>query len=962
MYIPLSSSVSFPSARSAWRQILVAGCLILATAAASAASAAKHAFDLGGDTADRSIKLFSDQSGQQVIVPSTVVAGVRTNAVKGDYTAREALDRLLAGTGLVAAQDEKTGAFAVKKSPPPGVGSPTPSGAPAQPRSTSAQSPARDTTETEDEAVRLTPFEVRSDATGYLANNSAVATGFSRDVKRTPLVLNIVTSEFIRDAGFNSYADVADFIPNTYIEPDPYGLGSTSSARGHATSYYSQDGYRAYTEPNVRSGDRIEVVKGPATLFFGRAQPGGIFNFSTPLPTPRRRQTLQLNYGSFDRNTADFSSQGALGFSFLTHRFDYGWQENGSFLDHGYSDKQSGRLSIGIRPSKYVSIRLLGEQTFNKVAGNAREPWAWNPAYFTDYRAPNRTQIAYARTYLSPTLATDDAAVTFLQGRWRESPANWSNDTRRGRHLIEGRPINEIIQRATGFTNALTPYGWEYNSSGLGSEGTQEVQNWGGEITVTPFRFLTVKAGAFKYDLSRKNTNTDMRDISPDGVFRSNIFSQFNTNNSKNLSADAITNFALGPTKHTLSVGYRGFEDNYRFHNGTFHPLNAAPIPGQPGAFYSDVRRSGGAVVTNGWNAFKDGYFDISRYVLRPAWANAPSFLDANEENAYFGSYILELFDGRVGLLGGLRHQEYKNTISGYTLEANLPTVGLSWEVVPDLVLFASRSQSFEPGFQSSVEGNGTTAAERNSQPAPPREGDGFDLGVKFNLLGSKLVGTLSYFQTARKNDFRNTDVDRTNDDPRNLDADPNNNVTWFEYGGQRLSKGVDFELQWAPTRNYTALFTLGYLPVARITSNPGITPETLSYRPVGATVNTVLTLAPINPASGNQVGSRSGNSPEWKVSVWNRYVLTEGKLKGLQFGAGVNWTNSVQISTDPSFLNVRLSSYALLRTTVEYPIRVWNREIRAALIVSNVTDKKYYRGASRGEPRSFGLRLSSSF
>ena len=73
-----------------------------------------------------------------------------------------------------------------------------------------------------------------------------------------------------------------------------------------------------------------------------------------------------------------------------------------------------------------------------------------------------------------------------------------------------------------------------------------------------------------------------------------------------------------------------------------------------------------------------------------------------------------------------------------------------------------------------------------------------------------------------------------------------------------------------------------------------------------------------------------------------------------------MNWTDSVQISTDPSFLNVRLSSYALLRTTVEYPLRVWNREVRAALIVSNVTDKRYYRGSSRGEPRSFGLRLSS--
>ena len=142
-------------------------------------------------------------------------------------------------------------------------------------------------------SVVLSPFEVIANTGGYSATTTQVATGFNRDVQRTPLAVNILTEEFIREAGFNSYQEMSDFIPSAYVEPSNLDGGSTAFARGHGTSFYSQDGRRFYTDPVVSSGGRLEVVKGPATLFFGRAQPGGIFNFSTPPPSPQRRPTLR---------------------------------------------------------------------------------------------------------------------------------------------------------------------------------------------------------------------------------------------------------------------------------------------------------------------------------------------------------------------------------------------------------------------------------------------------------------------------------------------------------------------------------------------------------------------------------------------------------------------------------------------------------------------------------------------
>ncbi len=94
---------------------------LLCAQAAYAAETGRHEFDLRADTVERALKQFSEQSGRQVLVPTELINGVRTKAVKGTFTAKEALDRQLAGTGLVAAHIEKSGAFAVKRASDPNV-------------------------------------------------------------------------------------------------------------------------------------------------------------------------------------------------------------------------------------------------------------------------------------------------------------------------------------------------------------------------------------------------------------------------------------------------------------------------------------------------------------------------------------------------------------------------------------------------------------------------------------------------------------------------------------------------------------------------------------------------------------------------------------------------------------------------------------------------------------------------
>jgi len=99
--------------RSRWTTAFV---LILALAGAtSAADQAKKIYQLPAGDATATLKRFSELSGEQIVYPVDAVRGVQTNALSGELSAREALDRLVAGTELRVVQDASSGALAINR-------------------------------------------------------------------------------------------------------------------------------------------------------------------------------------------------------------------------------------------------------------------------------------------------------------------------------------------------------------------------------------------------------------------------------------------------------------------------------------------------------------------------------------------------------------------------------------------------------------------------------------------------------------------------------------------------------------------------------------------------------------------------------------------------------------------------------------------------------------------------------
>ncbi|MGH7956761.1 MAG: STN domain-containing protein [Opitutaceae bacterium] len=96
------------------RSVGVIACVLACVSPAIAATAPNTAFDLPADSAEKSLRLFSRQSGIEVVFASGIAKRVRTQPVKDSMPARQALDTMLKDTGLVVFED-KTGAFSIQR-------------------------------------------------------------------------------------------------------------------------------------------------------------------------------------------------------------------------------------------------------------------------------------------------------------------------------------------------------------------------------------------------------------------------------------------------------------------------------------------------------------------------------------------------------------------------------------------------------------------------------------------------------------------------------------------------------------------------------------------------------------------------------------------------------------------------------------------------------------------------------
>jgi iron complex outermembrane recepter protein len=370
-----------------------------------------------------------------------------------------------------------------------------------------------------------------------------------------------------------------------------------------------------------------------------------------------------------------------------------------------------------------------------------------------------------------------------------------------------------------------------------------------------------------------------------------------------NINSFATFNFESGSRiKHTLVAGFDfgkyGISDNtFSFNYG-----NVLPLPINNPNYSLDNPSS---------YVYDDPTFGVKE--------------TDTEDKRIVGGYIQNYTDfGKMRLLLGLRYDNFKalNTFfPNFQTEATrdtsdadaiLPRVGLVYQPVSNLSLYASYSTSFRPQTSNNSLSGG---------PFDPEKGVQYEAGVKSELIKNKVLATLSLYSIDKNNLLIRDVTDPTGQ--RRIAVDAVN------------SKGVEFTLQGSIAKSLNLIFNYAYND-AKFTSD----------------------------TKDNKEGDRLINAPKHIVSSWATYSIVLNESSSVKFGAGVRYTSDAVTAFSANPQTFLVPSY----TVADASFGCNYRKVGLQFNLNNIADTRYFTGAYGfvsvfpGAPRNFRLALTYQF
>lgn len=335
------------------------GAFAAAPAMAAEQAAAKDYAIAAGALSDVLAQFAASSSVQLVFEPSTL-AGARSPGLNGRYTVRDGFDQLLRGSGYQALS-EGTGAYALRRAP-----------APAQ-----AQAKAGDAALLP--VVTVTADLNRATATGhidgYVARHSISATKTDSSLRETPQSISVIASDEIGDRKAESLDETLRYTAG--VTPNQRSLGSDDSSllRGFTleTTGIFLDGLRnsgrTFSSSIEPYGlERLEVLRGPASVLYGQIPPGGMVNAVSKRPSADMVREVGVEYGSYQRKQLKADLGGAIDAQGQwTYRLTMLGRESDTRLDHDRDNRLYIAPSLTWQPDADTKLTLLARyQTDNQ--------------------------------------------------------------------------------------------------------------------------------------------------------------------------------------------------------------------------------------------------------------------------------------------------------------------------------------------------------------------------------------------------------------------------------------------------------------------------------------------------------------------------------------------------------------------------------------------------------------------
>ncbi len=360
-------------------------------------------FDLPAADAVSGLRRFVAQSGVQLVYPGEAVADVRTKAVRGTLLPREALVRMLEGSGLTVEEEPRSGALILRRlrsgEGEAGSAGKSSTDPPTQtPKSMNSHRPAsrlsallalvllpgvhgqESSSSSEPSVVQLSPFQVSSERdVGYAASSTLAGSRLNTELLNTPAAISVFTKDFLDDIGALDVKDALEYAMNAGPDYSDFTGNQVSSnsmvfqMRGFVGASLGRNYFTWFNASDSYNIERIDMSRGPNSILFGIGGPGGILNTTTKQARfDRDINQVQLRVGSFDDYRATVDVNRSLGEKFAI-RANLLWQDRESWREFEFYKRKGAALALTFRPLQNTTIRFDSE--FGTIKDNRAQPW-----------------------------------------------------------------------------------------------------------------------------------------------------------------------------------------------------------------------------------------------------------------------------------------------------------------------------------------------------------------------------------------------------------------------------------------------------------------------------------------------------------------------------------------------------------------------------------------------------------
>jgi catecholate siderophore receptor len=197
---------------------------------------------------------------------------------------------------------------------------------------------------------------------GYLATRTSTATKTDTPLIDIPQSISVVNKEQAKDQGSRDMRQVLSYVPGIVVGQGE-GHRDAPTIRGVSTTAdFFTDGIRDDVQyfRDLYNIERVEVLKGPNAMIFGRGGGGGDINRVTKKAEGERLYEATTTYGSFDTKRVEVDAGQAITNDFAFRILGM-YEDSGSYRDFVDLERFGINPKIAFKPDDDTVVHLAYE-------------------------------------------------------------------------------------------------------------------------------------------------------------------------------------------------------------------------------------------------------------------------------------------------------------------------------------------------------------------------------------------------------------------------------------------------------------------------------------------------------------------------------------------------------------------------------------------------------------------------